>query len=62
LCRATEVVITGVIHPATKGLTLWLTETDKNGQFELVGMIEQPCDDLESAFTYVRDALTRGSW
>jgi len=56
------VVITGVIHPATKGLTLWLTETDKNGQFELVGMIEQPCDDLESAFTYVRDALTRGSW
>jgi len=58
MCEVTEVVITGVLHPNSKSLTLWLTESDKHGQFELIGMIDGVSGDIASLFERLRNSLT----
>lgn len=58
MCESNEVVITGVYHSNPDRLTLWLTESDRHGQFELLGMIEDPHSDIRSLFERLRNSLT----
>jgi hypothetical protein len=57
MCQSSEVVITAVLYGNGARCSLWLTESDGSGQFELQGMIENVGDDIRSLFDRLRDCL-----